>query len=589
MKKIISLFLFSVSLLCCQIAETELKPDEYLKVNQQVLNFDEMSAYGYIGVVTNASWTIECPETWLEFSMLSGKGNDLIKVSAAANLSTDVRSATVTITAEGGIAKKVFITQNNLEFSISGPTVGVLGREITLTGKGLALVNSVLFNDLYGLISDDRTDDVLVVTVPENALNGEVDLKVVYDESKSKTVGKINLLTLAQVSPKATFPERVVRCGGENIAMSCTFPEKVTSVSFVCGSNVLEGEIVSAANEVLTVKIPVSAPQGIYEMKMRYDEGRMESTVGIFSMANDGGDYYRWDNITVYAQEYPGVDAKAFCLETGMMVSIDWIHEHKIPINLLNPSSAIGTMQNQPRGYHYLLLRGEVDQLRLINPNQWNYLSVFKHSDGSSFAHYELPQVRFSSRIEKDAYTQHQAYPAEYKGNTTHTPGDRQKEAYNAINEGRLTVSQWNGVGDEFGAYSSVSLYRSQLFASNQMDNYAHATNHDMRILFDNYTATINPAGTGTVAVGTKQYWNTVQQARDGWVESLHGGIVLWTANYGSNGNVNHEHAKQMNGALKLVSYTGEADKGASTGSITLNVFRKKVYDESHYSYDPNL
>ena len=64
---------------------------------------------------------------------------------------------------------------------------------------------------------------------------------------------------------------------------------------------------------------------------------------------------------------------------------------------------------------------------------------------------------------------------------------------------------------------------------------------------------------------------------------------MLWTANYGSNGNVNHEHAKQMNGALKLVSYTGEADKGASTGSITLNVFRKKVYDESHYSYDPNL
>lgn len=590
MKKILSFLILSIALVGCKVAESELKPIEYLKVNHQLVTFDEMSAYGYISIQSNVSWTVECAATWLELSTYSGTGDDLIKISAASNISTDERTASIIITSEGGISKNVYITQSQLDFAVQGPTVGVLGRDIEITGKGLTLVDQIIFDDKPGIIADDRSDDKIVVTIPADAFNGRVDLKIVYDGSKMKTLGTIDLMTLDQVSPKITFPERIVRCAGESITMTCTFPEKVTSVSFVCGEEVYNGEIISAANEALSVKIPDNAPQGVYDLKYKYDEGKLEATAGTFSMANDGGDYYRWDEITVYAQNYPDVENKVFCLETGMMVSIDWVYEHKIPINMLSPGAAIGTMDKQPRGYHYIMLRGEKDQLRLINPNSWNYLSVFKTTEGKGFVHYELPQVRFSSRLEKDPYTQHQAYPAENKGNTTHTPGDRQKDAYNAIKSGNLTVSQWNAVGDEFGGYSSASLYRSQ-FASGtiNMDNYGHATMHDMRILFNNYDATINPAGTGTVAAGIKQYWNTVQQARDGWTESFHGGVVLWTANYGNNGNINHDCAKQMNGALYLQSWTGNEDAGDTTGSMTLTVYRKKVYDESHYSYDPNL
>ena len=590
MKKIISFFILSIALFACQMAEPELKPNEYLKISRQIINFDEKAAYGYIGIESNATWSIECAETWLDFSATSGTGDDLVKVFVEQNISTDGREATVVVKTDGGSSKNVFISQNQLDFSVQAPSVGVLGREITLDGSGLFLIDKVLFGSVEGVIVESDSEDKIEVTIPENAQHGEVELKVIYDNAKEMTVGMISLLTLAEVSPKVTFPERVVRCAGEILSVPCTFPEKVLSVDFVCGSDTYKGEIVSAVNETLTVNIPASAPQGIYDMKITYDEGRMEAVVGTFSMALDAGDYYMWDNVTIYAQNYPGKEEKVFCLETGMMVSIDWVYEHKIPINLLSPGSDIGTMQNQPRGYHYLMLKGDNDQLRLINPNSWNYLTEFKTSNGSSFAHYELPQVRFSSRLEKDPYQQHQAYPAANKGNTTHTPGDRQKEAYNAIKSGRLTISQWNAVGEEFGAYSSISLYRSQLASGTKnMDNYGHATMHDMRILFDNYTATINPAGTGTVAPGTKQYWNTVQQARDGWTESFHGGVVLWTANYGNNGNINHEQAKHLNGALHLLSWTGEAGAGATTGSMTMQVYRKKVWDESHYSYNPNL
>ena len=588
MKKIIYFFIFSIALFSCQEMETELKPNEYLKIDRQMLMFDDKSAYGYINIESNAAWTLECNDTWLDFSATSGTGNDLVKVTVDANVSTVAREATVVITAEGGISKQVHITQTMLEFMITAPSVGVLGREITLTGSGLVLVEKVMFNDAEGVISEDRTDDLIVVTIPQDAPHEEVDLKVIYDSAKEMNVGRIRLLTLEEVSPVVTFPERLVRCGGEVLSLPCTFPEKVVSVAFVNGNDSYAGTIVSTASEILSVMIPDTAPQGIYDMKIVYDEGRMEKTVGTFSMALDGGEYYMWDNITVYAQNYPGKEEKIFCLETGMMVSVDWVYEHKILINSNHPGNALGNLDNQPRGYHYIALRGETDQLRLINPNEAGYMSAFNVAAGSTFGDYELPQVRFSSRLEKDPYQQHQAYPAEYKGNTTHTPGDRQKECYNAIKSGNLKVSQWNGVASEFGAYSTASLYRSRL-SGNNMENYGHATNHDMRILFDNYTATINPAGTGTVAPGTKQYWNNVQQARDGWVESFHGGVVLWTANYGNNGNINHTCAAQMNGALQLLGWTGEEGNGASTGSMTLRIFRKKVYDESVYNYNPTM
>ena len=589
MKKVIYFFILSIALFSCQEMETELKPNEYLKIDRQMLMFDDKPAYGFIGIESNASWTLECEDMWLDFSATSGTGNDLIKVTVEANVSTIARDATVVVTAEGGISKQIHITQTMLDFTVTAPSVGVLGREITLNGSGLVLVEKVLFNDYEGVISDDRNDSRITVTIPQEAPHDEVDLKIIYDSAKEMNVGRIRLLTLDEVSPSVTFPERLVRCAGETLSLSCTFPEKVVSVYFINGNDSYTGEIISTANEMLTVLIPRTAPQGIYDMKIVYDEGRMDKIVGTFSMALDGGDYYMWDNITVYAQNYPGKEEKIFCLETGMMVSVDWVYEHKILINCNHPGNPLNNLDNQPRGYHYIALRGENDQIRLINPNEAGYMSAFNVTGGATFGDYELPQVRFSSRVEKDPYQQHQAYPAEYKGNTTHTPGDRQKECYNAIKAGNLTVSHWNGVASEFGAFSSASLYRARLMSGNIMENYGHATNHDMRILFDNYTSMINPAGTGTVAPGTKQYWNNVQQARDSWVESFHGGVVLWTANYGNNGNINHACAAQMNGALQLLGWTGEAGNGAATGSMTLRVYRKKMYDESFYNYNPTM
>ena len=111
MKKILSFLVLSIALFGCKEIESGLEKVEYLKVNHQMINFDEMSAFGYISIQSNTSWTVECAETWIELSVVSGTGDDLIKVTTTSNYSTDERVATIIVTSEGGISKNVYIKQ----------------------------------------------------------------------------------------------------------------------------------------------------------------------------------------------------------------------------------------------------------------------------------------------------------------------------------------------------------------------------------------------------------------------------------------------------------------------------------------------
>lgn len=415
-----------------------------------------------------------------------------------------------------------------------------------------------------------------------NDLSSYSDLKLSFYTSDSSTE---NMAVLAAVTvildepavPEFTFPERLVRCGGEDLVIPCTAPSRVTKVTLVGTSNTIEPTIKSAANQKLTVTIPEAAAQDVYDVKVSYtaDGQNVEKVIGTFSMALDGGDYYRWDNITVYAQSHQYAE-KAFCLETGRMVTIDWIKQHEIPISLENPGSTLGTLEKQPRGYHYIMVRGYDNYLRLIDPNAWNTIKgVFYTSDGQTFVHYALPMVRFSSRIEKNPYPQNQAYTGA-GGNTTHTPGANEIACYDAIKSGKLTVKQWSDVANDFA--KSANNYGLAPNRSMTGDNiyYGHALGEGMNIMLDTYSYDSN-------------FWQNLDQARNGWNESFHGGVVLWSALVGKTGNIGAAGSRYMNGALELVSWTGAKGTERTQGSMTLNIFRRKTGYEQYYSYDPNM
>ena len=531
-----------------------------------------------------------------DFSLVTNKINKIpFKLSRFKTDYANVNSSTVVYDTEK-------VLSNGESLAISVPSGYVTSRLMVYAGaesfaSAAATADLVLTSGQTEVARKSfnlaNTADMNGGCVVFDDLNSYSDLSLsfVTSTASSEDVALISAITSfvdEPAVPEFTFPERLVRCGGEDLVLPCTAPSRVTKVTLAGGSNTIETTIKSAADQKLTVSIPANAAQGVYDVKVNYitSEGQeVEKVIGTFSMALNAGDYYKWDNITVYAQNHSQTE-KVFCLETGMMASIQWVKEHEILINMDNPGNAIGSMAAQPRGYHYIMLRGENSQLRLINPNANNYLNVYT----PALTNYGLPQVRFS-RIEKESYRQNTAYPAEYKGNTTHTPQSKEIALYDAIKSGSLTSAQWNALASDFGlsANDYGKAPNQSALSGNNINVYGHTTYHDMRLLFDNYNATINPNGVGTVTAGTKQYWNTVQEARDGWTESFHGGVVLWTANYGSNGNISWPNAQQLNGALELVSYTGGPDTGATQGSITMKIYRKKTWNESYYSYDPNM
>ena len=408
----------------------------------------------------------------------------------------------------------------------------------------------------------------------------DLTLSFVTGDASTEHLAVISAITTLLVEadvPEFTFPERLVRCGGEDLVLPCTAPSKVTKVSLVSSDATVETTIKSAADGNLTVSIPADAAQGIYDVKVAYTSGEseVEMIIGTFSMAKDGGDYYRWDNISVYAQSHANAE-KIFCLETGMMVTVDWVKQHEIPINMANPDKAVGTLADQPRGYHYIILRGYSGYISLINPNAWNTLKgVFYTSDQQTFDHYTLPMVRYSSRIEKEPYGQNQAYDSAKGGNTIHTPGANEIACYDAIKSGKLTVAQWNAVANDFAkSANNYGLAPNRSMSGNNI-YYGHALGEGMHILFDTYAY-------------DKNFWQNLDQAREGWNESFHGGVVLWSALVGTPGNVGAAGSRYMNGALELVSWSGDAGTERTHGSITLNVFRRKTGYEEHYNYDPN-
>ena len=134
------------------------------------------------------------------------------------------------------------------------------------------------------------------------------------------------------------------------------------------------------------------------------------------------------------------------------------------------------------------------------------------------------------------------------------------------------------GVANDFAKSANnygLSPNLSKL-SSGKINCYGHSLLDATNILLDSY-------------VPDAAYWQSLEQARNGWAECFNGGVVLWSALVGTAGNVGAAGSRYMNGALELVSYTGAKGTERTQGSVTMNVFRRKTGYEENYSYDPNM
>ena len=555
-----------------EIVKEEVPEGEYLNIEGQFLNFDEMGAYAFFGIKSNASWTVSSSDSWLTLSSDSGEGDDLIRVTADANQSVDVRTANIRVTSAGGIAKNVFVAQGELDFMAVTPLVSVAGRNIWITGFNLFMIEEVwFFNEeddilIQGTILEDgRTDIAMRVNVPLELGVGEFEIKVKLLDGNEMIVGeKITLLDPNDIKPVMTLPppERMVACAGEDVVFPCTFPEEVTEVWF----GDVKGVIKSTGNNVITVTIPAGTPQNVCEIKMFYDEGNENETIGKFSIALDAGDYYRWENITFHRQSDNSVEEKAFCLQYGMLVSYCWVQE--------NMSGEIGTGNNQPAGYRYILFRTETHNMRFINPNNGTVINTFTCDGGLTTN--GLPTVRWY-RIDGTPYMQNQAYPVALGGGTTHNPSATEIALYNAIKNGWLLSAQWDALAVEYGNNPSLAPRQQSVATINGIADYININNgnrseNEMGIIFS------------TFASSTTYYNSVAEHIESGRLVLQHSGVALWSAVYDNAVTIHTDSHRQLNGAIELVEWVGQNPAG-STGRITINILRKKTWNHSLYRY----
>jgi hypothetical protein len=90
---------------------TILTPTLYVSPSTVSLTYN-LGANGTFNITSNTTWTITDDATWLDISTVSGTNDLDIKVTAnSANTGSGIRTATVSITATGGLNKTLTVTQ----------------------------------------------------------------------------------------------------------------------------------------------------------------------------------------------------------------------------------------------------------------------------------------------------------------------------------------------------------------------------------------------------------------------------------------------------------------------------------------------
>jgi uncharacterized repeat protein (TIGR03803 family) len=113
------------------ISVTQAAGDPTLSLSPGTLNMTAASGAGSFNVITNTSWSVSCPESWIQLQPVFGSGNSTIYLTANANASISERTAVVTVTA-GGLSQTVTVVQAGAE-----PQLSIVVNSISLAaGEG---------------------------------------------------------------------------------------------------------------------------------------------------------------------------------------------------------------------------------------------------------------------------------------------------------------------------------------------------------------------------------------------------------------------------------------------------------------------
>jgi endoglucanase len=121
----------------CSCTKENPEPAPQLIVSAEALDFAHTGETKVFHIKTNVKWTIAVSDAWCEVSPASGDGGGTasVDVSAWANESPSVRSATLTVTA-GALSKTVAVTQGGSSFLTVSPVGSI---SVATEGETIAI------------------------------------------------------------------------------------------------------------------------------------------------------------------------------------------------------------------------------------------------------------------------------------------------------------------------------------------------------------------------------------------------------------------------------------------------------------------
>lgn len=266
-----------LSLLFCFVYLTGCsdKEDASLEVNVKNLQFSGIDDDGGSFYITsNAKWTVSSGESWLRYTPASGEGNGGVIVSADYNQNMGIRTGSITISAEGGLSHTIQVMQLG-----SDPAIIVSRSAVDLTFRNADVLLYVNASEEWEILMPNEANEWITVTaettVRKNAIaiihvlrnlneqsrKAELIFRLKTKDAQFRVTIDQDLLTPPtniQFGEEAYLGDILVITGkGFNIIDEVWFGD-------------VKGAIASRTATEMTVNVPVSANDGLNDLKIVY-------------------------------------------------------------------------------------------------------------------------------------------------------------------------------------------------------------------------------------------------------------------------------------------------------------------------------
>jgi len=273
------------------------QPDLYCNLSKDVMAFTSELSTDTVFIESNTAWTLSEDADWLSLSKTQGTGNDTVLISASANNSAQLRSADITVEADG----------------LAGQTVSV-----SQTGSGQPALYCNLSKDVITFGSELSSDTVFIEANTAWTLSEDADWL-----SLSKTQGTGNDTVLISASAND-----LVQLRSADIAVSAVgFSEQTISVS---QENKEEPLRLATESRILSFKDSASYDTLIIDANTDWNIEVSGDWISLSSNIGNGQDTIivsvlantlstpRTDSITVYAPAFDSVVVTVSQLAAGI-------------------------------------------------------------------------------------------------------------------------------------------------------------------------------------------------------------------------------------------------------------------------------